>query len=148
MNEAADWPRFDQSQISFATIQEQTMNSMITSKPLRGLLATAILGAVTAGSTAASKAGDLADVPSVTVHYGDLNLSTPQGAATLYSRIAAAAHQVCDSGRDDLALRQATRACIDKAVADAVVKVGHPELIAVYNAKTHRALPTTVAAAR
>ena len=124
------------------------MNTIITSKPFRCLLATAIFGAVTAGFATASSAGDFTDVRSVTVQFGDLNLSNPQGAAALYGRIVQAAHEVCDFDNDDLASRNATRACIDNAVADAVTEVGHPELIAVYNAKTHRSLPITVADAR
>ena len=123
------------------------MNTIITSRPLHGLLAAAILGAVTSGFATVATAAD-ADVRSVIVQYGDLNLSSPQGAAELYRRIVWAAHQVCDIDDFDLAYRETARACTDKAIADAVTKVGHPELVAVYNEKTHRALPTTVAAAR
>ncbi len=122
------------------------MSTIITSKPARGLLVTAILVAISAGFATVAAAGDLTGVRSETVQFGDLNLSSPQGAATLYRRIAAAARDVCDRGHFDLASLQATRACVDKAIADAVTKIGHPELVAVYNAKTHRALPNAVAA--
>jgi UrcA family protein len=36
--------------------------------------------------------------PAVTVRFGNLNTSTPRGAAVLYARIADAAQAVCDSG--------------------------------------------------
>ena len=124
------------------------MNTIDTSKPLRGLLAAAVLSVVAGGFAAVATAADFMEVRSVTVQYGDLNLSNPQGAAALYSRIAWAAHEVCDPSSFDLASRASARMCVNKAIADAVTRVGHPELIAIYIEKTHRALPTTVAAAR
>jgi UrcA family protein len=124
------------------------MNTIITSKPVRGLLVTAILGAVSAGFATVAAAGDFNDARSVTVNYADLNLSSPQGASELYRRIARAAHDVCDLDSDDLTSQPSERACVEKAIADAVIKVGYPELVDIYNAKNHRTLPATVAAAR
>jgi UrcA family protein len=124
------------------------MNTMITSKSLRVVFAAAVLGAVAAGIATPGIAGDYTEVRSITVQYGDLNLSNPLGAATLYGRIVGAAHEVCDLDDDNLTARASERACVEKAVADAVTKVGHPELFAVYSAKTHRASPMTVASAR
>ena len=121
------------------------MNTIITSKPVRGLLVTAILG-VSAGFATVAAAGGFNDARSVTVKYGDLNLSNPQGAAALYNRIVQAAHKACGFDSDDLGGQRADRICVDKAIADAVSSVGSPELVELYNAKTHRALPTTVAA--
>jgi UrcA family protein len=146
MSEAIEYLRVIHPKSAITTIQEQTMNTLITSKPVRGLLVTAILGAISAGFATVAAAGSLPEARSETVQYADLNLSNPQGAAALYRRIVAAARNVCDRGGFDLASQQAIRACIDEAVADAVTKVGHPELVGVYNAKSHRALPTTVAA--
>jgi UrcA family protein len=127
-----------------AFIQEQTMRTMTTSTCLRGLITSAIFGALAAGFTGVSTAGDTT-VRSITVKYGDLNLSNPQGAATLYSRIVRAAHEVCELPDDSLSFRADARACLHKAIADAVTKVGHPELIAVYNANNREPLPATVA---
>lgn len=124
------------------------MNTMISARHLRGFLATAALAAIATGLATAAKAGDFLDVRSVTVQYGDLNLSNAKGAETLYGRIVAAAHVVCDRGEFDLASRATARACLSNAIADAVTKIGHPELIAVYDAKTHRPLPITVASTR
>jgi UrcA family protein len=85
------------------------------------------------------------------VKFGDLTLSNPQGAATLYRRIAAAARDVCgsyDLDRWNLGSRASLNACVHKAIADAVTKVGQAELFAVYNAKNHQPLPITVAQTR
>jgi len=61
--------------------------------------------------------------PSVKVAYGDLDLASEQGAQTLYTRVAAAAHQVCAPDginiRDLQALAVA-RACEKQAIANAV----------------------------
>jgi UrcA family protein len=115
-----------------------------TSTCLHALVTSAILGALAAGFTGVSAAGDLT-VRSITVKYGDLNLSNPQGAATLYSRIVRAANEVCGPPDDSLWFRSDARACLHKAIADAVTKVGHPQLIAVYNANNREPLPATVA---
>ncbi len=120
------------------------MNSMNTSTRIRKVFATAILGALAAGFAGLSAGAGMIE-SSVTVKYGDLNLSNAVGAAALYSRIVAAARQVCDSP-NDLASQASARACRNKAISEAVTKVGHPGLIAVYNAKNPQPLPVTVAA--
>ncbi len=121
------------------------MNAINTSTPVRRLFAAAIFGALAAGFTGLSAAADGNIERSVTVKFGDLNLSNPQGASALYSRIVAAAHQVCDAPVD-LASMAKAKACLNKAISDAVTRVGHPNLIAVYDAKNPHPLPVTVAA--
>jgi UrcA family protein len=123
------------------------MNTMTTSTQLRGLIAAAILGALASGFAGVSAAAD-SDVRSITVKYGDLNLSSPQGAATLYGRIAQAARAVCDSSDGSRWSVLAMHECVNKAIADAVTKVGQPQLIALYNAKNPRPLPFTLATAQ
>jgi UrcA family protein len=127
-------------------LQEQTMNTKHVSIHVRALILTAALGAVAVGYTATSAAQDSANVRSEKVSYADLNLSNPAGAATLYRRIVSAAHNVCDEGDETLAMRASARTCRDKAIAEAVMTVGHPELIAVYDSKNHQPLPITLAA--
>jgi len=125
------------------------MSTSTTSTGHRGLIVTAIFGALAFGCGAVSIADDRSDVPQAVVKFGDLNLSNPQGAATLYNRIVFAAHEVCRSFDADirtLALRPQLNACVHRAIADAVTKVGRPELIAVYNARNRQPLPITVAA--
>ena len=111
-----------------------------TSRPirLRGLIVTVILSALAAGYATIGAAADTTDVPQVVVKFGDLNLSSPQGANKLYNRLAAAAQAVCKSfavDNRDLGAQARVNACLHRAIADAVTKVGQPELFAIYNAK-------------
>ena len=72
----------------------------------------------------------------VTVHFADLNVSRPEGAAALYSRIRSAAKQVC--WREQTRSIDATRqldACIAAAITEAVNTVNQPALFAVLSAK-------------
>jgi UrcA family protein len=109
---------------------------MNTSCKFHRWFAAAAIGAFAAGNSVAVHADESSDVPHVTVKYGDLAVSTPQGAATLYQRIWSAAVTVCRPLDDrSLASKQARDACIHKAVVDAVAKVDQPALSAVYRAK-------------
>jgi UrcA family protein len=121
-----------------------TMNTMTASIDLRRLVAIAILSAGALGFAAVSAAGNTV-TRSVTVQYGDLNIANPQGAEALYGRIARAAQQVCQMPEDGIGNLAEVFKCEHKAIADAVTKVGHPELIAVYNAKNRQPLPVLVA---
>jgi UrcA family protein len=59
---------------------------------------------------------------SVTVRYGDLDLSKEQGMSTLHARVAAAARQVCGADGTDMRNLQAyaqVRSCETQAIADA-----------------------------
>jgi UrcA family protein len=126
------------------------MKTQITSTNLPRLIKTAIFGALALSCGAVSMAADRSDVPQAVVKFGDLNLSNPQGAATLYGRIVAAAHEVCksfDIDSRDLGDRARLDACVHKAIAGAVTKVGQPELFAIYNVKNHQPLPILIAAA-
>jgi len=125
------------------------MKILMTSSNLPRRITTAIFAALAFTCGAASIAADTSDVPQALVKFGDLNLSNPQGAITLYSRIAAAANTVCkpfDIDSRDLGSRARLDACVHKAIANAVTKVDHPGLFAVYNAKNHQPGPIIVAA--
>jgi len=127
------------------------MNTLTTAAYLPRLIITATLGALALSWGAASIAAGEGDVPQVVVKFGDLNLSSPQGAAKLYSRIAAAGSEVCkplDINSRDLGSRARLDACVHKAIADAVTKVDRPELFAIFDAKNHQPRPIVVAAAR
>jgi UrcA family protein len=113
----------------------------------RGLIVTVILSALSTGFATICAAADTTDVPRVVVKFGDLSLSSPQGAHKLYSRLAAAAHEVCKSfavDDRDLGARTRANACLQRAIADAVTKVGQPELFAIYNAKNGTQLRTAL----
>ena len=113
---------------------------------LRGLIAAAVLGTLAAGFAGVSAAADNSEVRSETVHYADLNLSSPQGAAALYRRIKWAAQDVCGWSDDSLETQVDARPCVDKAIADAVTRVGRLELTAIYNANHRQHLAVTLAA--
>jgi UrcA family protein len=74
------------------------------------------------------------DVPARTVHYSDLDINTPAGAAVLYARIRNAAQQVCgDVDSRQLAVAVAAKACVNRAVYSSVRSVNSPKLTSVYN---------------
>lgn len=127
------------------------MKILMTSINLSRRITTAIFAALALTCGAVSMAAETSDVPQELVKFGDLNLSSPQGATTLYNRIAAAANRVCkpfDIDSRDLSLRARLDACVHKAIANAVTKVDHPGLLAVYNAKNYRPRPIIIAAAQ
>jgi UrcA family protein len=89
-----------------------------------------ILAAAASLTQAATPASE---VPSVTVKYADLNLSTDEGTNRLYSRITSAARAVCErEGSRDLATFAASRACESAAIARAVSEVHSARLAAAY----------------
>jgi UrcA family protein len=93
-----------------------------------------LVGCVLAAAASLAQAAAPADdVPSVTVHFADLNVSTEEGSTRLYSRIATAARAVCErSDSRDPATFAARRACESAAIARAVSDVHSPRLAAVY----------------
>ncbi|MBV8784088.1 MAG: UrcA family protein [Gammaproteobacteria bacterium] len=105
------------------------MNSII-----RTAIAAALVVTLAAGFAHPAGAEEVAKI---TVKFGDLNVSSPDGAATLYTRIRQAAQTVCHQA-DPL---WNTRSCIDKAIADAVTKVNQPALFTVYNGHYKPSLP-------
>jgi UrcA family protein len=124
------------------------MTTMTTSLSLRSVLATAIFGALTCSVATVCTAADT-DLPQTTVKFADLNVSNPQGAAALYARIQWAARQVCPlSDRGDLSSKARMDACVHKAIADAVAKVGQPALFDAYNARNRQSTPIILAASR
>jgi UrcA family protein len=123
------------------------MNTMTTSTRLRSLIATAVLSALAGTFATVCAAADSTGVPTMIVKYGDLSVSNPQGAATLYGRIVAATRKVCDGfhvDSRDLGSQARLNACVHKAIADAVTKVGQPELFAIYHAKNGTQLQTAL----
>lgn len=109
------------------------MNSLFTSTGLRGLITTAMLGAL-ASSFGVAWATDVSTGSvSVNVRFSDLNISNPAGALVLYNRIQRAAENACSyywfkTNADE-------NRCVQGAIANAVAKVNHPRLFAIYNKK-------------
>jgi UrcA family protein len=86
----------------------------------------------------AMAAARIDDVPSVTVRYRDLNLDSPEGIASLYGRIHAAALEVCKPVEGPQLLdRVFWNECIGHAVANAVRNV-HNEKLSAYHWERRR----------
>ena len=69
------------------------------------------------------------DFNTVTVKYGDLNLNSRAGIASLHKRIRNAAESVCSRLETRiLGLREAYEQCVEQAVADGVAAVGNANL--------------------
>jgi UrcA family protein len=127
------------------------MNTIASSSRLFSLCAATLVCAVASGLPQLCAAADSNDIPTVVVKYADLNLSSPEGVTALYRRLHAAARDVCKSydihsGGDRFP--GTSDPCYRKALQDAVSKVGHPALSAMYNAKYPQPGPITVASAR
>ena len=92
-------------------------------KLLLPALALAISGVAAAGTRVES------DVPSVVVSYGDLNLASKDGVATLHKRLRGAAQIVCTSlDSRVLGLREQYDRCVKDAVSQSVAAVGNGNL--------------------
>jgi len=66
--------------------------------------------------------------------YGDLNLDSVQGAKMLYTRLRAAAQQVCSPLESkELSRRGLWLTCVSDALAAAVKQVNKPMLTAVHS---------------
>ena len=120
----------------------------ITSTPLRTLVAGAILSALAFSFATVSRADDGTAPPQVIVKFADLDVSTPQGAETLYRRIHGAAVDVCSRMYvDEQVYKWNKNACLQKVIGDAVIKVNRPALSAVFASKYGVSPPMVLAAA-
>ena len=83
--------------------------------------------ATTAMLTPAAHADSLSEPRTTLVHYDDINTNTTRGAAVLYSRLKAAAEQVCsDQGPRSLARVARHDQCLRHAISEAVAKINSP----------------------
>jgi UrcA family protein len=119
---------------------------MITIDRFNSLIAVSLLSVLSANLVALPAMADSSEPPKVTVKFGDLDISGPQGAGVLYRRIRAAAQNVCSPFEgSSLSAKLHLDACVNKAVADAVTKVGSPRLSDVYSAKIGKSVQARVA---
>ena len=88
-------------------------------------IAMATVAALCLASATGAYADDaMANVPTRTVHYADLNLNTQAGAAILYKRIRNAAVEVCgDVNSRRLNEAAVAQACVDHAVYGSIQSV-------------------------
>jgi UrcA family protein len=100
-----------------------------------------LAGAWHGGALAAEPAARSPDVRQKTVHFEDLRIDRPAGAAVLYRRIRHAAEQVCgDPNSTDSHLPSPSRrSCVAAAVDRAVAAVDQPALTAYYREHDHAA---------
>jgi UrcA family protein len=92
-------------------------------------------------------------VQSEVVRYDDLRLISAVGAAVLYGRLRAAAERTCGAPQNKKPIDQEVRfrACVDDAIAKAVVQVNEPLLTWYHDSKrgrTNAPPDATVAKAR
>jgi|SRR5271170_6427413 len=121
------------------------MNTVTTPSRFQSLISIAVAGIFSFGLPALPVAADSFAPLKVTVKFGDLEISRPQGAVALYSRIRSAAEKVCSPFEGPgLWAKAHLDACIHKAVADAVIAVNEPALLAVYIAKLGKTQPVRV----
>ena len=83
---------------------------------------------------------------SVTVSYRDLNLSTVDGATTLYRRISGAARLACGERDHSLFEQRHWESCVQGAIAGAVATVNNPLLRTVHSRETPRTHVTAMLA--
>jgi UrcA family protein len=115
------------------------------------LVALAALSAtMLAGVTQAQEATAGDNVPKQAVVYSDLNLNSNAGVQVLYKRIQGAANQVCGREADVLDLQgmSVRKACVERAVSEAVAAVNSPLLTRVNLAKSGSPMQQTVAIAQ
>lgn len=112
------------------------MNTMTIASRFQSPISIALAGIFSFGLPALPVAADSVAPLKVTVKFGDLDISRPQGAVALYGRIRSAAEKVCSPFEGPGLMAKAhLDACIHKAIADAVMAVNEPALLAVYSAK-------------
>ena len=109
----------------------------------RYAITAAIAVMLASGFAVPAGAADDTELRTITVKFGDLNVSDPEGAAALYARIHAAARTVC-AGPDDVWSRMRAYNCVQKATTEAVNKVNEPALFVAYNQHYKPPLPTAL----
>jgi len=93
-----------------------------------------VLLAAAVSRVPAASADSSAEAPAIRVHFGDLNLASPQGVAALYNRIVYAAEIVCGPklATGSMIPLPSYIACSKKAIADAVAKIDRVNLTRYY----------------
>jgi UrcA family protein len=114
------------------TLIKAQSNSIIS------LIATSLFALAAIAAAPGARAAEPGDVLTKSVSYGDLDLNSKYGAATLYARLKNAAREVCVpfEGRD-LNDRMLWKKCYDHALTDAVSTVNKPTVTALHNQIAH-----------
>jgi UrcA family protein len=111
----------------------------------RPILAATIFAALTCSIAGVSFASDSLDALQVKVKYGDLDISSASGAATLYKRIQSAAETVCHPLKNpDLYPRKLFYVCMRKAISNAIIEANEPALLTIANTKAGIVTPKVI----
>lgn len=105
------------------------------------IFGTALAAFAIGGSFAqkAQAADSVAQIPSVAVSYGDLNLDTAAGVEALYARLRAASRSVCNVGEGKgLAAVMAAKSCYREVLGAAVSNAKLPTLTALHGTEGAR----------
>jgi UrcA family protein len=119
------------------------MKTQITAKLIAHLFGTALIAGTMLGGQAFA-GGSINETRSTVVKFGDLNLDSPQGVATLYKRIHTAAKQVCGVVPEDRVFLQVATSeakCMAESEARAIDDIHNVALEAYYSKKIGRPAP-------
>jgi UrcA family protein len=72
-----------------------------------------------------------------TVRFADLDLSRPEGVASLYARIRRTAHDICGDANGSTSLKDR---CIARTIEDAINRINKPPLTALHTEHLKHAL--------
>jgi UrcA family protein len=118
-----------------------------TFNQVRTAIAAVLFGALATVAALPASANGYDSPPQITIKFGDLDISKPQGAAALYARIRAAAKVVCPRIEErNLGEKVRNDACVDHAILIAVTQVDAPALTALYSKSTGKEVPVRLAA--
>jgi|HubBroStandDraft_3_1064219.scaffolds.fasta_scaffold23914_3 UrcA family protein len=117
---------------------------MTIRKLLRSSLAGIALSAAAAVLASPAASAATPAIGTLTVRYRDVDLSTTQGAATLYRRLQGAARFVCGESDNSLAQQRSWNDCYRRALADAVGTIDNPRLSALYREHSGAAAVTAM----
>lgn len=103
------------------------------------VIAASLMALVCAVSAGAAQASEQFQPLTRIVSYADLNLDSAAGAKALYGRLHNAAHYVCSpyDGRE-MRLLSRWEACVNSAIAAAVVQINKPMLTALHRPGANR----------
>lgn len=113
------------------------MSTINPSVVLRGLMVTAICGPLVS-TLSTWAAGTDTNPVSRYVTFGDLDITSSAGAAELYARLHSAAVHACSYYWFKSDAAEAN--CIRDAIANAVIQVNQPALVAAFNARNTKPL--------
>jgi UrcA family protein len=116
-------------------VREMTAKSTHLETAMNRITTIILTSALAAGAQIAH-AADPTDLRHVKVLFSDLNLTSIDGATTLYRRLQSAAESVCaEHGTRDVKSVFRVKACESAAMSAAVAEINQPALTAYYRVK-------------